>query len=233
MLTQNDCLMISLRRFYSNKEELLENKIKPILEGKSKISLRLIEHFIIKYCKDNFTIYTKKNGEMFIVHHDYKAQLDSYSKDQFDPFKRANHIIFQYGIKKFYYSNKIEMNGLDVNTQIIMHDHSIKNIKDIEINDVILGLNGIPNKVINIYEWNNENTIYLELEHNTGLNISLQLETTIAQLNFFKWIISNGILDYIESHFNTIKEATKGVTIIATPKIVDKDLQITINVKSS
>ena len=32
------------------------------------------------------------------------------------------------------------------------------------------------------------------------------LETTIGQLNFFKWAIEHEILDYIQSHFEEIEE---------------------------
>jgi hypothetical protein len=32
------------------------------------------------------------------------------------------------------------------------------------------------------------------------------LETTIGQLNFFKWAIENQIIDYIQSHFDEIEE---------------------------
>jgi hypothetical protein len=36
-------------------------------------------------------------------------------------------------------------------------------------------------------------------------NNSSQLETTIGQLNFFKWAIENKIIDYIEENYKTIK----------------------------
>jgi len=33
-----------------------------------------------------------------------------------------------------------------------------------------------------------------------------EMETTIGQLNFFKWSIENGVLDYIETNFDLIEE---------------------------
>jgi hypothetical protein len=33
-----------------------------------------------------------------------------------------------------------------------------------------------------------------------------EMETTIGQLNFFKWSIENGVLDYIEEHFEEIEQ---------------------------
>jgi hypothetical protein len=32
------------------------------------------------------------------------------------------------------------------------------------------------------------------------------METTIGQLNFFKWAIENNIIDYIQSHFQEIEQ---------------------------
>ena len=32
------------------------------------------------------------------------------------------------------------------------------------------------------------------------------METTIGQLNFFRWALDYGIIDYIESHYSTIEE---------------------------
>ena len=35
---------------------------------------------------------------------------------------------------------------------------------------------------------------------------SLHMETTIGQLNFFKWALQNNIIDYIEGHYNDIEQ---------------------------
>ncbi len=32
------------------------------------------------------------------------------------------------------------------------------------------------------------------------------IETTIGQLNFFKWALENNIIDYIENHYQEIEE---------------------------
>src|SRR6056300_1108162 len=37
-------------------------------------------------------------------------------------------------------------------------------------------------------------------------NDTHNMETTIGQLNFFRWALDYGIIDYIESHYNTIEE---------------------------
>jgi hypothetical protein len=37
------------------------------------------------------------------------------------------------------------------------------------------------------------------------INLHTGIETTIGQLNFFKWAIENGVLDYIETNFDEIE----------------------------
>jgi hypothetical protein len=64
-----------------------------IIEGKSDISLRVLDWFITKYSKKKIPVGIK-NGEVFDVKISYKAQLKSYKKRNFDPFRRR---------KKFFY----------------------------------------------------------------------------------------------------------------------------------
>lgn len=93
MSVKTDLLMFSLTRFFNNKKNL--DQMVPIINQKSKISLRLLDWFITNYSKKN-NINFKVNGVNFNVHLDYKAQLKSYSKKQFDPFCRRERINFIY-----------------------------------------------------------------------------------------------------------------------------------------
>ncbi len=100
---KQDLLMKSLSEFFSN-EKKLEN-ILDIINGKSKISLRVIDWFVTNYCKKNniaYDIYpvNKTRKDKFIVHLNYKTQLKSFSKKQFDPFRRDSRITFEYGKNK-------------------------------------------------------------------------------------------------------------------------------------
>jgi hypothetical protein len=133
IIDSKDLLMISLSRFYGTKTNI--NKIIPLIEQKSDISLRLVDWFVTNYSKKKNTVITReRNGNVihFNVYLSYRNQLKAYSKEKFDPFRRNEHIVFYYDVDKF-------------------------------------------------------------------------IETTHGQLNFFRWIIQNDILDYIKEHMEIIE----------------------------
>ena len=133
--TQNSLLLDKLIDFYM-KENNME-RILPIINGESSISLRLIDWFTTNYAKQKFIVYhlNTKDGSKrrFNVYIDYKLKLKAYSKRRFDPFCRWDRINIPY--KK---------------------------------NELI--------------------------------------QTTIGQLNFFKWALENKILDYIIENLETIEK---------------------------
>lgn len=83
-------LMTSLNEFY--KDGTYINQIKPILDQKAKVSLRILDWFITNYSKK----YRILINNTFDVYQNYKLMLRSFSKRQFDPFCRKNKIIFYY-----------------------------------------------------------------------------------------------------------------------------------------
>jgi hypothetical protein len=93
MSSKEELLMHSLSMFYENKKNI--DIILPIINQKSNISLRLLDWFVTNYSKKNKTIY-KVMKEPFNVHLNYKDQLKSYSKKQFDPFCRRDRIVYRY-----------------------------------------------------------------------------------------------------------------------------------------
>jgi len=133
--TQNNLLLETLLGFYNKNNNL--NKIISIINGDSKISLRLIDWFVTNYSKKNYVIYTIQNkrgdDRRFKVYVDYKLRLKAYSKRRFDPFCRWDRITIPY----------------------------------------------------------KEN---------------LHIQTTIGQLNFFKWALENDIIKYIEDNYDTIEK---------------------------
>lgn len=128
--TQNQLLLDNLMEFYNKKENLL--KMMKIINGESKISLRIVDWFVTNFAKKNFTVYELSGSSRFKVYNDYKLKLKAYSKKRFDPFCRWDRISIPY----------------------------------------------------------DENSY---------------METTIGQLNFFKWAIENNIVDYIQDNYPAIE----------------------------
>lgn len=91
--TKLSLLMKSLTDFYSNP--IYIEQIKSIIDQNSIISLRILDWFITNYSKKHRTI-IPTNGRSIDVYQNYKLQLKSFSKKQFDPFCRKNKIIFYY-----------------------------------------------------------------------------------------------------------------------------------------
>jgi len=135
--TQNDLLMNTLLEFYGNSQHI--RTMMNIINGETRISLRIVDWFVTNYAKKNFTVYEVpivKNGitdtTRFKVYNEYKLKLKAYSKKRFDPFCRWERVTIPYNTNQY-------------------------------------------------------------------------METTIGQLNFFKWAIENRIVEYIEQNFSDIE----------------------------
>ena len=130
--TQNDLLLNNLLEFYKENDNM--DRMINIINGESRISLRIIDWFATNYAKKYFTIYQSPGKtNRFKVYNDYKLKLKAYSKRRFDPFCRWDRIT-------------------------------------------------VP------YKENN------------------QVQTTIGQLNFFKWAIENNVIEYIEQNYTLIEK---------------------------
>ena len=129
--TQNDILLNKLLLFYKNTDYF--DKMISIINGTSKISLRIVDWFVTNYSKKTYCVIENNDtNERFKVYNDYKLKLKAYSKKKFDPFCRWDRINIPY-------------------------------------------------------------------------NDTMCVQTTLGQLNFFKWTIENKILEYIENNYNTIE----------------------------
>lgn len=146
MTASQDLLLTSISAYY-NKHHDKRLLLDKIIQSEYKISLRVIDWFITHYTREKrIIIWTDTNGELietpkgasskkFHIYLEYRAQLKSYTKMFFDPFRRHQRISFIISKR--------------------------------------------PLRVV---------------------------ETTIGQLNFFRWIFQNNILEYIENHQKEIEE---------------------------
>lgn len=126
--SKQNVLMKSLIDYFEDTDNL--NKMLPIRNQMSDISLRVLDWFVTNYSKNNKV---EIDGN-FDVHRDYKSQLKAFQKKNFDPFCRRDRINFYYGMGDDDY-----------------------------------------------------------------------IETTVGQLNFFRWIISNGVLEYVRNNLDKIE----------------------------
>ena len=108
-------------------------KMISIIAGTSNISLRILDWFVTRYSNKHKILITLKD-EVIDVHISYKAQLKSYKKKYFDPFKRREKFDFHFR------------------------------------------------------------------------SIGETINTTLGQLNFFRWAIENNIMEYVETNYDLVSK---------------------------
>jgi hypothetical protein len=145
-------LLLSSLSTYYKKNSSHRKTLKDIIDGNSLLSLRIIDWFVTHYAKTNQIIYWIDNDKniyydkypshinninlrKFHLYMEYRAQLQSYTKLFFDPFRRHERITF-----------------------ILEQDPLIS------------------------------------------------IETTVGQLNFFRWAFQNHIFTYILDHLQSIED---------------------------
>lgn len=115
--TGKTLLLSSISKYFKNNPKHLD-QFKNIILGKTFISLRLIDWLLTHFSKNNNIQYwidddTKKiyktlpenikkaaNLRKFNMYIDYRAQLKSFSKMYFDPFRRHERIIYKLNDKE-------------------------------------------------------------------------------------------------------------------------------------
>jgi hypothetical protein len=90
--SKEDMVLRRLSDFYGDAATLA--RVKPILTGESKISLRLLDWLVTNYAKKHNIVYLPKGGRVVNVYLRYKANLRAYSKKMFDPFCRHKKITY-------------------------------------------------------------------------------------------------------------------------------------------
>ena len=137
IINSKDLLMISLSKFYSNKNNI--QKLLSIIESTGtkdeRVSLRLIDWFVTNYSKKNNVIIIKeKNNSVahFNVYLSYRAQLKAYSKQLFDPFRRRDRITFFYDANNSIETTIGQLNMFRWIIQNDILDYIYTNVENIE-----------------------------------------------------------------------------------------------------
>jgi hypothetical protein len=151
-----ELLLSSLSNFYSKNDEY-KYTLKDIIDGKHDLSLRMIDWLVTIYAKNNNIIYwiSLDTNEIYYdlpegninkykkinLYLDYRAQLKSFKKINFDSFRRHDRITFiiepnkqiaiettigQLNFFKWAFSNRIITYALE--NQKIIYDNMSKNV---------------------------------------------------------------------------------------------------------
>ena len=108
--SSKELLLSSLNSFYNN-HTIYKLTLKTIIDGKHELSLRMIDWLVTRYAKTNNIIYwinetndniyynlpENYNNEKYkkiTLYLDYRAQLKSFKKFNFDAFRRHDRISF-------------------------------------------------------------------------------------------------------------------------------------------
>ena len=177
--TQNSVLNKNLMEFYTNKDNL--DKIMHIVHGKSRISLRIIDWFVTNYSKKHFVVYDPRTvgSESESGFESGYTRMDNGEMvyDSSGRFKVFN----DYKMKlKAYSKKRFDPFCRWTRIQIPCSDSDFK----VESDSVASSLG---------------------LRSDSPSAVGSTMETTLGQLNFFKWAIENRVLEYIESHYDAIE----------------------------
>jgi len=176
----NQCqsLMLTALSAYYKKNNAIRKTLYSLINGESKISLRLIDWFVTHYARvysiiywideKNNTIYENypaeknehniNNLRKFNLYLDYRVQLQSYTKMFFDPFRRYSRITY------------------------VLEEEPL-----------------------------------------------LSIESTVGQLNFFRWALHNGVINYIQNNIDKIE--TSMTNFQKQTKVLDDNAKVNSELK--
>ena len=149
-------LIIPLTKFFCEENNI--KKLKGIIDGNSKLSLRLIDWFVTNYSKKNLVMYNLKKlkrkidetdsgvesvddgkgdeeeyfSDYFNVFSDYRGQLKALNKKNFDPFCRRSRIKFFYNEKDYIITTVGQLNFFKWAIENCILDYIEANMREIE-----------------------------------------------------------------------------------------------------
>ena len=183
--TQNDILMQNLLEFYKNNENMerfLDIVHGPRLDGSdgeesaNTISLRIIDWFVTNYAKKYYTTY-----DIVPLSHG----VDIAARPSEVP-PSATHLTGNMETDR----TRFVSNCVTEHTRFKVY------------NDYKLKLKAYSKRRFDPFcRWERIQVPFTSERDDTPKH----METTIGQLNFFKWAIENHILDYIQAHYHDIE----------------------------
>lgn len=195
MQQQKDLLLVSLRRFYddSKKAEVLLDVLQ---QKKGYPSLRILDWLITNYSRSRNVLHTAKdskgNYRQMSISANYRLQLRAYSKRRFDPFCRRGRIVFSI------YDSRSEPSAPSCSIVQGLEDDTSGVLKDSKASKASKGSKDSNGELT----WPAEGRIQGQFEEGRVHH----LITTVGQLCFFRWAISNDILGYAMAHRREIEK---------------------------
>lgn len=102
----------------------------------SDISIRLIDHFVTRFSKDNKTSYEiESNGKvnLFNIYKSYRDKLRKWNKKYFDPFSRGDRIPFFFNSDKCIITTIGQLNFFHWFITYNIHNFVLKHLKEIDV----------------------------------------------------------------------------------------------------
>ena len=168
-----------LEEFYNKCSEFELTRMVSIINGKYEISLRFLNWFITRYCKLYKVMFDINNSlvqcDNYNVNIGYKAQLKSFKKKFFDPFRRKKKFLFakapieivttigQLNFFKWAISydiiNYVTINYKKINEQYeYVNEYFDKRLNSSTTSDEIEVLKETATNAVKEYNWNVENS---------------------------------------------------------------------------
>lgn len=180
IIGKQDLIMKKIRLFFYDNTDNIE-KILPIINGLTKLSLRIIDWFVTNYAKKNNIVYyidRKKGriledqygcGDQFNVFLKYKSQLKSFSKKEFDPFCRRERIQFYYNENDALITTVGQLNFFKWAIENNVIDYINYNLKSIE-DDMNTNIRKGSPKCKKLSPKKNKKSITMKSDDNTNLS---------------------------------------------------------------
>lgn len=180
--TQNGLLLKNLLEFYQKEENI--KKLLQIVSGETKISLRIVDWFVTNYAKKYYVVYTIPCSPSLSSSEPSPRQQNEASFEEKISAPQEETYDIVYSRFKVYNEYKLKLKAYSKRRfdPFCRWERISIPVKDTATDDSV----AIPT-------------------HSAAAQQEAHFETTIGQLNFFKWAITNHILDYIESNYEQIE----------------------------
>jgi hypothetical protein len=195
--TQSELLMTRIEDFFMHENHL--KKMIDILSGTSNLSLRIIDWFVTNYSKKYDVIYALKKD-------DYEQIYDLEYNNNYNYNEIKYHEIDSENEKNYIneFNSDINIIKNKIHTAVTINEEMIDDIQ--------------KTKFIVFLEYKSQLKAFSKKQFDSFCrgerikfnyifnNQAYQIETTVGQLNFFRWGIQNNLFIYIEQNYEKIEK---------------------------